>query len=530
MSPNRDVVRLHPGSDADPTHVPKQGHYTQLTPPTLYLEKIADQWMASKGEARPGVKYILEALPAGYTMWQRPRPSDARHFDKYLYGHPSQKHFDSPNRFYPHFEYIMANGGSSIGCQCTVCCGSAGVLPRASPNSSRMRSGSVASKRSAASNTSVPVHSRPSGHTSTVSVKRVPSRSVLPLPGPVTHKPIAYKGRPKTISVGMDTSNVDLEGTPDIYKNLVDKLRQQGHVDEPIQEPLSPDWRADQEILPEMLANVRTKEHWLPRNGDIILYIRDLPKGIQLVRHEIEDAIQMYDEEKGEFETPEWRAGLVTEMATGATIADLVDEDASMNVSRSGVRVEPMPNPNDTDKSMSKQHKYVSLRQTCPFVLWQELLKHVPERDWHPTIKNALTLSSTMSLMGKYRFRGTWPESHTYCRGMHMGSEMIAVGDTLRLLPRTSSLHQEPTDILVIKSIRLKFTNLDKASKNDYDERQPYNSQVWVYGSGYTRYVKCRNCLGCLSRQDATCVASHVIRPSPPHPTIYEHALTLDRL
>jgi hypothetical protein len=129
MAPNRVVVRLRPGSDGDATHVPKQGHYTQINPPTLYLEKIADQWMAAKGEGRPGVKYILECLPVGYTLWQRPRGSNSQHTDKYLYGHPRVKHFDSPNRFYPHFEYLMANSGSNIGCPCTVCSGSSGVLP-----------------------------------------------------------------------------------------------------------------------------------------------------------------------------------------------------------------------------------------------------------------------------------------------------------------------------------------------------------------------------------------------------------------
>jgi hypothetical protein len=311
------------------------------------------------------------------------------------------------------------------------------------------------------------------------------------LPGPVTHQTIAQKGRPKTISAGLDTSAVDLDGNPDVYRNLINKLRRHGCIDEVIQEPLSPDWRADQESLPELLAGLKTREQWVPRKGDIIMYIRDLPKGVELVRHEVTDQIQLYDEEKGEFEIPEWRAGLVTEIAKGSTFADLVDEDVVMNASRSGVRVEPIPNPNNPDKSMSKQHKYVSLRQTCPFVYWQELLKYVPDEEWHPSIKNALTLSTTMSHMGTYRFRGTWPKAHIYCHGMYLGSEFLAVGDTIRLLPK---LEQDVcTDVMVIKSIRLKFSSLGKASNNDYDEGRPYNSELWVYGSAYTMYVQLRN-------------------------------------
>jgi hypothetical protein len=324
----------------------------------------------------------------------------------------------------------------------------------------------------------------------------VPRSPIVTLPGPVTHRPTTHKGRPKSISAGLDTSAVDLEGTPDVYRNLSNKLRRHGYLDEVITEPLSPDWRAEQEFLPELLAGLKMKEQWVPRKGDIVLYIRDLPKGIELVRHDVTDELQLYDEEKGEFDTPEWRAGLVTESATGTTLADILDEDVGMNVSRSGVRVEPVPNPNSSDKSMSKQHKYVSLRQTCPFVYWQELLKNVPDEKWHLSIKNALTSSATLALMGRYRFRGTWPNAHIYCHGMHLGSELLVIGDTVRIMPHTRSLQQECTDILVIKSIRLKFLGMDKASNNDYDEGQPYTSEVWVYGSAYTRYVESRSCPG----------------------------------
>jgi hypothetical protein len=311
----------------------------------------------------------------------------------------------------------------------------------------------------------------------------------MPLPGPVKHAPehapIVHKGRPKTISAGLDTSNVDMEGTPDIYRNLIDKLRRYKQIDEIIQEPLSPDWRADQELLPEMLAEIQTKEQWVPRKGDIVLYIRDLPKGVELIRNETTDEIQSHNEDSGEFDTLEWRAGLVTELATGATILNLVEEDISMNVSRSGVRVEPVADPNYPDMSMSKQHKYVSLRQTCPFVLWQELLRHTGKEYWHATIKNALKLSATFAVMGRYRFRGTWPNAHLYCYGMHLGSELLVVGDTIRLLPNSKSEHA-CTDVMVIKSIRIKFTCLDKASNNDYDDGRPYNTELWVYGSSYT--------------------------------------------
>ncbi|KAF1835273.1 hypothetical protein BDW02DRAFT_568147 [Decorospora gaudefroyi] len=432
MSSNRVVVPLRQGSDGDPTHLPKLGGnygYTQINPPVLYLEKVGQQWMENRGDARAGVKYILEALPAGYTLWQRPRPTNVKHFDKYLYGHPSLKPFDSPNRFYPHFEYLMENRGSSIGCPCTVCVGGSGVLP------SRMRSSSVASRPSKA------------------------SKDFAPNPASTSQ----LKGRPKMISAGMDTTCVDQEGTPDVYRNLIDKLRRHERMDEIIQEPLSPDWRAEQEILPELLERLNTHEveQWVPRQGDIVLFIRELPGSV-------------------------WEAGLVTEIAKEAASL-LINTAAVTNVTYSGLRVEPIPDPNSPDKSLSKRHKYVALRQTRPFFIWEELLCHIPQENWHPSIKNALTLVSTLSLMGKYRFRGEWPNASIYCHGIFIGSELLVVGDTVRLLPRTDSSSLQTTiDILSIKSIRLKWFGIDKASNNDNDEGRPYNSEIWIYGSAYT--------------------------------------------
>ncbi|KAI4640485.1 hypothetical protein J4E93_008691 [Alternaria ventricosa] len=295
-----------------------------------------------------------------------------------------------------------------------------------------------------------------------------------------------HKGRPKKITPGLDTTNVDSEGTPDVYRNLIDKLRRHRDVDEPILEPLSPDWRAEQEHLPKFLNDVKAQDQWVPRIGDIVLYIRNMPDTVEIVQDNATGELQLYDERrKQHLGGPRWAAGLVTEPATGTTVAELASTQ-ERNVSSIGVRVEPIPNPNESDKSVSKRHKYVLLRQTSPFMMWRDLLRRIPQEDWHHTVKNALALMSTLSLMGKYRFRGTWPNASIYCHGIYVGAEMLAVGDTVRLLPNKQSGQSGCTDVMSITSIRLKLTNLDKASDNDYDEGRPYNSEIWIYGSAYT--------------------------------------------
>jgi hypothetical protein len=220
---------------------------------------------------------------------------------------------------------------------------------------------------------------------------------------------------------GTDTSRVDEEGTPDIYRNLIDKLKRYGTVDDTIMEPMSMDWRAEQTMLPTLLKSLQAEPQWIPRVGDIVLYISEIPEGLELLQHEQTGEHMFWDADSDSFMgEPTWQAGLVGQTST----EDLTTEDAvrpsietQNNVSLSSVRVEPLPNPNNANKSFSKRYKYVPVHQTRPFTLWKEYLGRLSEDEWHPTIKNALTTMASVSLMGKYRFRGQWPDAHIYCRG-----------------------------------------------------------------------------------------------------------------
>lgn len=303
------------------------------------------------------------------------------------------------------------------------------------------------------------------------------------MPAPSTQ----YKGRPKLVTAGMDSSRVDEEGTPDVYRNLINKLRRHGTIDEAIEEPLSMEWRVEQELLPDLRRKVVDNPQWAPRVGDIVLYVRDLPGDIHILQYPITKDYRMYNEkEKQWLDQPAWEAGMITQAAMEeVTLNDLCENGQKEgNVIYSGVRVEPLPDVNDPDKSLSKRHKYVPIRHTRPFVLWKHFLHQT--QNWHPTILNAQLITATMSLTGKHRFKGVWPEASIYSRAMYLGYEMIAVGDAVRLLPNASHGQTTSTDILIVKSIRLKWSNFDKASDNDWDEGRPYNSTVWIYGAAYT--------------------------------------------
>ena len=282
-------------------------------------------------------------------------------------------------------------------------------------------------------------------------------------------------------------AKVDEEGTPDVYRILIDKLQQEKSIEEYVKEPLSMDWRAERALMPAMLQQLAVQPSWMPRVGEIVLFVRMIGAAQEVLFDSSSHQYRIYDSKEAAFiGFPRWEAGVVGQVTNEELRAkNLVCESGrKVNITYSGFRVEAFPDPNSNEKPDSKQYKYVPLHHTRPFIFWQDYLKSVPEKLWHPTIKNALTVMSTVSLVEKFHFRGSWPKAELSCKGMYLGSEFIVVGDLVRLTPKDITGLVE--DVMRITSIKLVLSNLDKASGNDYDEGHPYNSAIHVVGTAYT--------------------------------------------
>jgi hypothetical protein len=429
--------------------------------------------MQDRNEAKPGVKYTLERLPVGYALYQRPRANGTK--DKYLFGHPNHKYFDSPNRYYPHFKHLMDNNGDTIGCPCTVCNARGGVLPGKLPTTS----GHFSQSTSSASGSNSRRVSSATASKPKVTSQPGPANGAGGSAGTVYNDPM---GRPKTLRAGMDATHIDEDGTPDVYRNLIDRLKRHGKLDESIKEPLSLDWRAEQELIPDLMSKIQREPQWTPRVGDILLYVRNVPQGFKLSQDRQTGEYLLYNPQNNNYGPKTvWEAGLVSQAPAERSEGGAHE----WYVSQTGVRMEPVPNPNNTNKSLSKRYTYVPIEHTRPFCLWEEYVGYVPREERHSTIQNVFTISATMSLVGKHRFQGDWPTAYIHCHAIYLGSELIVVGDTVRLAPKAG--HDNViTDVLVVKTIRLRLSNLNSASSNDYDEGRPYNSEIWIYGSGYT--------------------------------------------
>lgn len=442
-----------------------------------YLEKIAERWVKEQGGHRPGVTYRLAQLPTGFAGYEKSRDG-SKHVDRYLYGHPNGI-FRSLNELWPHFTHLQDYGGS-VGCPCKLCTGAGkGAKKKTS------RSNSISSAKS----------SERSPHFGRIA-KSVPKSSK----GSSLLKSSLRDNNPKGLPQGRlessspsrvreRTKPADDEGTPDIYRKLLHQLREAGSgtiLSENIIDQLSPDWRAGNEHLQKLLTEWQppAQPSYVPRMGEIVLFARNVSDeaiawdaSAQVLRV-VDPGSQTW------LDRVKWEAGVVTQMPIDSvTEEDLksVPPHKRQNVAYTGFRVEPIPEPSNDDKPYTQQHKYVPLHAIRPFSFWKECIGGLQEHKWHPTIKHALTVASSFCLLGRYSFKGLWPEATLFARGVYLGAELIMVGDTVRLAPREPK--RPVTDILVVSSIRLRFVNLEQS---DYDDGHSYTMCLHICGKTFS--------------------------------------------
>ncbi|KAI9817154.1 MAG: hypothetical protein M1827_001266 [Pycnora praestabilis] len=282
-----------------------------------------------------------------------------------------------------------------------------------------------------------------------------------------------------------ETGPVDEEGTPEILSLMVQKLKKEGYVDEPMVEPLSMDWRAERHLLPERIQKDVHQYSFIPRAGELVLFVREIVGNIvfdlALEEHRIVDpATKKYTG------YPQWEAGTVGQVAEEKVLIEdiIMETKKEYNVNRSGFRIECMSDLNNHQKGYSKQYKYVPMHHIRPLCFWQEHMNGIDREDWHPTVKHALKATSSFSLVGKYRFRGQWPNATLFCKGIYLGAEVIFVGDAVRLIPTNEEDNVE--DVLKINSIRLKFSNLDAEDTQQSKGIDPLKIVIRLVGKAYT--------------------------------------------
>ncbi|KAL8950396.1 MAG: hypothetical protein Q9222_003576, partial [Ikaeria aurantiellina] len=222
-------------SDGDASHRPNKPNYSRADEDN-YLQKIGTKWMQEEVRGiAPGMLTVLAKI------------------DKFLYGHPSHKFFNSPYHFYPHFKYLM-NHGNGEACKCELCHGS-----------------------------------------------KTTSKTYVSAP-PAAKK---SRGRPSLQKVPIDE-----EGTPDVFSSLFSLLKSEGRLSRKIEERSSMDWRAEKPLVDAFATTIPKQHSFIPRHGEIVLYLRPLPHPhLQLRQDPKTHTLSIHDVLKGtNTGPPQWLA------------------------------------------------------------------------------------------------------------------------------------------------------------------------------------------------------------------------------
>jgi Transcription-silencing protein Clr2/Transcription-silencing protein, cryptic loci regulator Clr2 len=473
-------------SDGDQRHWPPRPAYRPSSDEN-YLIKLGQEWVDRDGVGMIGVQYYINSLPHGYAVWEADS-GDGTQAYKRLFGHPSGKYYDSIPTFLPHFLWLQ--DGMQNDCTCRLCEGrgtvATGIMKTRRPRNALDYS-SIIPSRMTRDITTRDITTRDSD----VSTRE---SSTSGLATGRVRRDVKQSGAPYAR---------DEEGTEDVYKPFVKRLEGARNsirgTDDDIREPNSIDWRAEHEhgeygtdTLLTHITQIEQQHSFVPRVGELVLWCP----------HFLDSHYLMFDCATSEYKYhsfsdkrfhghPTWRAGVVTEVPSAITqngpvdFPDILhDPDKRTSLNTAGFRVETMPDPNDPlNKSGSKQYKFVPLRNIRPLSQWQSILRGIPEKKLHASIKNALTCMTSVSLVEKFKAVGHWPSASIFCKGLFLGSELIIVGDTVRLASEKST---KCTDVLVIESIRL---NLEDMEQDHILPKHPLlcsKSSITLVGTAYT--------------------------------------------
>ena len=469
-------------SDGEQRHWPPKPTYRPSSDEN-YLIKLGQEWADRDGVSEPGYQYYINKLPGGYAIFDT-HSGDGKAVYKRLFGHPSGKYYDSIPTFQPHFLWLQ--DGMQGNCTCKPCGGKGSVatmMPRARKPRNALDASAILPSRITRE---IPARE---------SVNSTRESSATGIASGRVRRDVKQSGAPYA---------KDEEGTEDAYKLFVKRLHNAQNsarsIDDDIREASSLDWRAEHkhsdygsDTLSTHIAQIEQQHSFIPRVGELVLWCPNfLDKNhLMLDKTTLEYKFYSFDDKRFHGH-PEWRAGVVTAVPSANStngpvdfpdILDTPDKRTALNTA--GFRVETLPDPNDPlNKAMSKQYRFVPLRSMRPLSQWQSVLRGIPEKRLHPSVKNAFTCMTSISLVEKYKAVGHWPAASIFCKGLFLGSELIVVGDTVRLMSPRSP--KKCTDVLHVDSIRLHLEDMKPEHVEPHSRYLCSRSSITLVGTAYT--------------------------------------------
>lgn len=483
-------------SDGEQQHWPSRPEYRPSSDET-YLIALGTEWMERRGLKDPAVNYYIEHLPKGYNTFETDFTNAADRMHERLFGHCSGRCYDSVVSFMPHFLWLMK--GMVDVCDCDLCCIEVNVEPTVNGNA-RPRAHLQRLEISAQRLREIPDHPK-LAHRLTEAQETDNSDSSVS--GSSAHEIATGRSRQRLRATAPIYQ--DEEGTEDIFKAFVVRLHNQRSSEQSIEQNLmevnSIDWRAEHELdghglenlLPDHLTRIEHQHSFIPRLGELVLWIPNFPDGHYLMQDSKTSHYKFFDfKEKRFCGFPDWRAGVVTAAPSSSVpdgpidFGDLLDTpNKNSSPNTTGFRIETLPDLNDPlNKPMSRQYKSVPLHHIRPLSHWQPILRGIHESELHPSVKNGFTFATSISLLEKFKASGQWPTASIHCKGVYIGAELITVGDTVRLKSPTSP--KVCTDVLVVDSIRLKLEKIQDKHVQPGSPLLASKSSIWLIGRAFS--------------------------------------------
>lgn len=286
----------------------------------------------------------------------------------------------------------------------------------------------------------------------------------------------------------------DEEG-PDYWRILIMKLKEQGTINEKVQQRLNVDWALTHETLADSFTRLTLQASYIPRRGEVVLWT-PISEGTLEFNYQ-EQCVMVKKEDDTWIGLPDWRAGVIAqtpeEQCNFMDIVQLTKKKED-TVTSYGFRVETLPDPLDDDKSYSLHDKYVPLKNIRPFAAFESFLSPLGREKMHPSIEYAMTTMASWSLLNFQRFEGSWPNAKLFAQGIWIGHELLILKDAIRLKPvgltpeniDESSKHENGIpvkDVMVLEKIWLEMTEcIDDPQGPQYAK----SYEVLIAGKVYT--------------------------------------------
>lgn len=168
----------------------------------------------------------------------------------------------------------------------------------------------------------------------------------------------------------------------------------------------------------------------------------------------------------------EWKAGIVTQLPDSSSPILTMDEITTPNEDKSGMalnysgfRIETMSDPNSIRKDEQLRWYYLPLANIRPFSAYPAFLSSTHRQLWDTSISNAMKCTSTFSLALPTDFVGSWPNAWILHGGIHIGSELIVVGDAIIVAP-TEADEEPEVRMMAVTSIALAYKELQTDPPN----------------------------------------------------------------